>query len=225
MELCDLPRDIIKLIIQFCPYGQWFRLSKELSILASQAISPLNYRTSKGVLHWALAKDKILAVISLLKDPRIDPSVEDNFAIRYASQNGYKAIVEILLKDNRVKPEDQHNYAIRWASTNGHKEIVEILLKDSRVNPADKSNYAIRYATMNGHKEIVKILLQDHRVNPSDENNFAIRFASQNGHREIVEMLLQDHRVNPANSSGLNLPSAVRIASEKLSRWISSTFK
>jgi hypothetical protein len=72
MELCDLPRDVIILIIQFCPYGQWFRLSKELNTLASQVISPLKCRTSEnGVLIWAIKHNKILAVVSLLKDPRI----------------------------------------------------------------------------------------------------------------------------------------------------------
>jgi hypothetical protein len=85
MELCDFPKDIIKLIIQFCPFGQWFRLSKELNTLASQVISPLNSRISEnGALNWAIKNDKILAVIPLLKDPRIDPSIKNN--LRYDMQ-------------------------------------------------------------------------------------------------------------------------------------------
>jgi hypothetical protein len=50
---------------------------------------------------------------SLLKDPRIDPSVKKNYAIKYASKTGYKEVVEMLLKDNRVDPAANDNYALR----------------------------------------------------------------------------------------------------------------
>jgi hypothetical protein len=151
MELCDLPRDIIKMIIEFCPYGQWFRLSKELSTLASQAISPLNCRTSEnGALRWAVIRDKALAATSLLKDPRIDPSLDNNWAIRCASFVGQKEVVEILLKDNRVNPSDVDNQAVIWASWNGHTEIVEMLLQDKRVNPSDCNYETILYANKCG---------------------------------------------------------------------------
>jgi hypothetical protein len=113
MEFSDLPIDVVKLIIQYCPYGQWFRLSKELSTLASQVISPLNCRSC-----WAHRC-----------------SIEQNWAKQLASQHGHKETVEILLKDDRVDPSEYNNYAIRWASYYGHKEIVEMLLQDSRVDP------------------------------------------------------------------------------------------
>jgi ankyrin repeat protein len=162
MELCDLPRDIIQLIIEYCPYGQWFRLSKELNTLASQVISPLHYRTEdNGALCWAIIMDNPLAVISLLKDPRIFPHFE---AMRYACEFGHKEIIEILLKDDRVDPSKYCNSAIREACYSGHKEIVEMLLKDSRVDPTDNDNEAIQHASMNGHKEIVEMLLKDSRV-------------------------------------------------------------
>jgi hypothetical protein len=121
MDLCDLPRDIIKWIIQFCPYGQWFRLSKELSSLASQSISPVN------------------------------PAADYNYAIRCASEKGHKEVVEMLLKDSRVNPSAGNNWAIRYASGNGHKEIVEMLLKDSLVDPSADDNYAIRNASSSGN--------------------------------------------------------------------------
>jgi hypothetical protein len=40
----------------------------------------------------------------LLQDNRVDPSEDDNYAIRFAHQNGYKEIVDMLLKDSRVDP-------------------------------------------------------------------------------------------------------------------------
>ena len=101
MSLCNLPRDVIKLIIQYYPGSQWFQLSKELSSIASQAISPLDYRPNlfveNGALCWALENNKILAVLSLLKDPRIDPSKDDNFAMSSAIEHNFKEVVEKLL--------------------------------------------------------------------------------------------------------------------------------
>jgi hypothetical protein len=44
ISLCDLPKDVIKLIISFCPCPQWFTLCKQMKPLALQVISPLEYR-------------------------------------------------------------------------------------------------------------------------------------------------------------------------------------
>ena len=63
----------------------------------------------------------------------LDFSINDQYAIRWASENGYLQIVTSLLKDSRVDPSAEGQYAIKWASQNGHHEVVETLLKDSRV--------------------------------------------------------------------------------------------
>ena len=49
-------------------------------------------------------------------------------ALRWASGNGHKEIVELLLK-NGANIHDYKDEALRLASYNGHKEIVELLLK------------------------------------------------------------------------------------------------
>ena len=67
----------------------------------------------------------------------MDPSARDNYAIRLASENGHKEIVEMLLKDNRVDPKDKGNYAVRVAIKYGHEEIVKMLLQDNRFNLTD----------------------------------------------------------------------------------------
>jgi hypothetical protein len=45
----------------------------------------------------------------LLSDPRVDPSDENNYAIRLASYYGYLKIVKLLLSDPRVDPSDENN--------------------------------------------------------------------------------------------------------------------
>jgi hypothetical protein len=45
-----------------------------------------------------------------LKDKRVDPSDDNNHAIRYASYYGYYKVVELLLKDERI---DKNNQTIK----------------------------------------------------------------------------------------------------------------
>ena len=40
----------------------------------------------------------------LLADPRVDPSADNNYAIRWAAYNGHTEVVRLLLADPRVDP-------------------------------------------------------------------------------------------------------------------------
>jgi hypothetical protein len=71
----------------------------------------------------------------LLTLKNTDPTNNNNFAIRNASEKGHLEIVKLLLQHSKVDPTSKYNYAIRWASYNGHLEVVKLLLKDSRVDP------------------------------------------------------------------------------------------
>ncbi len=65
----------------------------------------------------------------LLRDDRVDPSIRNNYAIRYANANGHLSVVERLLQDERVDPSADDNYAICYASYNGHLQVVQRLLR------------------------------------------------------------------------------------------------
>ncbi len=140
----------------------------------------------------------------------VNPSREDNYAIRSASYHGYTEIVKLLLQDERVDPSAHNNYAIRLASNNGHTEVVKLLLQNKRVDPSAHNNYAIRLASNNGHTEVIKLLLQNKRVDPSADDNYPIELASENGHTEVVKLLLQDKRVDPSDLDNY----AIRYASK-----------
>ena len=74
----------------------------------------------------------------LLIDRRIDPSADNNDAIRLASYNGHTEIVRLLLADSRVDPR-YDNYAIRFASENGHAEVVKLLADRELMDKTKKS--------------------------------------------------------------------------------------
>jgi len=118
----------------------------------------------------AIKNDNAVVVKKMIDNGIVDPSADDNYAIRYASYTGYLGVVKVLLRDSRVDPSANDNYAIQYASEYGYTEVVKVLLQDSRVDPSADDNYAIQYASANGHLEIVKLLLQDKRVKNSLSN-------------------------------------------------------
>lgn len=124
----------------------------------------------------------------------VDCSMDDNFAIRFSSRNGYSKIVEMLLKIPSVDPCANNNEAIIFASKNGHIQTVDLLLKDKRSDPSAINNKSLIDACFNGRVDVVKRLLLDNRVNPSDRGNLAIKYALQQGHKIIVSLLLKHDR-------------------------------
>lgn len=141
----------------------------------------------------------------LLTDPRVNPQSRNNYAIRYASCNGYLDIVNLLLADSRVDPSANDNFALRMACWNGHAKVLSALLADSRVDPSANDNEAIQKASRFGHLEVVKLLLLDSRVDPSANDNYAIWFASWHDHTDVVKVLFADYRVNPLGRNTLRL--------------------
>ena len=112
---------------------------------------------------------------------KIDPSVGNNQAIRYASHYGHTNVVKLLLLDPRVDPTIDNNFSVSWASRYGHDKVVRLLLSDHRVDPSVNDNYPIRLASEKGHSTVVELVLLDPRVDPSVIDNYPIRLASENG--------------------------------------------
>jgi len=101
----------------------------------------------------------------------VDPSAQNNSAIRTASRGGHLSVVERLLQDGRVDPSAQNNSAIELASEYGHMSVVERLLQDERVIPTLSAMGAAR---SRGHDQIEERLIQV-RVRLSSTVNHSAR--------------------------------------------------
>jgi surface antigen len=166
----------------------------------------------------------VVRIDELLRDG-VNPSADDNAAIRWAAANGRVTVVQRLLQDKRVDPSAKDNWASFRAAANGHVYVVNCLLRDLRVDPSRaligyacgghvdqvewlllndrvdasaEDNDAIRLAAEHGHVAVIDALLRDKRIDPSAGFDYAIRWAAANGHATVVERLLQDARVSPA---------------------------
>lgn len=81
----------------------------------------------------------------LLQDPRVDPTIDINYDIRFSS---YQTKVVHL-----------HNTPLEIACYNGYIEIVQLLLEDGRVMSNPRVN-EVRCAHGGGHNKIVQLLLE-----------------------------------------------------------------
>ncbi|KAJ3030026.1 UNVERIFIED_CONTAM: hypothetical protein HDU68_010375 [Siphonaria sp. JEL0065] len=179
------------------------------------------------MFRWACASNYLEVAKILLKNPRTNPSANQNSPCHWSSKGGFNEILQLVLDDprfdptaghpniltsfaefnrvdemkrfiNHANPADGNNEAIYVASFSGHLEIVRLLLADPRVDPSDKASNCFMAAAQNNHIEVVQALLQDARVDPSAQNNFALEAAVDGGHTKLVEILLQDPRVDPS---------------------------
>ena len=135
----------------------------------------------------------LLQVCKLFNDVgvrKLDPSVENNYAILWASHTGHIDSARFLLGDSRDR------LAKRTTLSPASRASFDLLLPKV-VDPSMNNNEAIQTASQNGHAGVVKLLLADSRVDPSMGYNYAIRTARMNGHTQVVELLLADPRVNP----------------------------
>jgi Ankyrin repeats (3 copies) len=159
--------------------------------------------------------------------PLADPSVSDNYAIKYAVMKGYTIIVRLLLADSRTDPCVDDNLALRHALRYKQKEITQMLIKDDRFMAVAGGHEAMLSAIINddlellelllskkdvlrdgpiyitqasksGNLRIVKRLLQYPEVNPAAGRNSALIAAISSNHIQIARLLLKDGRVNPS---------------------------
>ena len=95
-------------------------------------------RLQHRIIATLLEAGDVYTFKQLLSNPesRVDPSSDNNYAIRMSCKNGHLELVELLLKHPMVSPQAEDDYCIRLASQNGHVEIVKLLLADDRVTPS-----------------------------------------------------------------------------------------
>lgn len=115
---------------------------------------------------------------------KVNPSVNNNEAIRIAARHGYYKIVEFLIEDDRVDVCVNNNEPLRMAARFGHYEVVQLLVDSGKV---DTNNETLRMATRYGHRSVVGLLLGCRGVDANDRE--ALQLAERYGHTEIVDLL------------------------------------
>lgn len=133
---------------------------KNITIL-SLLLSSSDKTIDKSKLLYSIAGCAPREIIaSLLNDTDVNPTLNNNAAIRKAVMHRNKDALAILLLDSRTDPSAMDNMALIEAATRGYLDITELLLSDSRVNPKARNNYAMMETERRGHREVVDLLLK-----------------------------------------------------------------
>ena len=223
----ELPYEIIYNITSFCDLNtklrceqvspQWksnvYWTENELQQALIRAIikndlSDVEYRLRHPKLGPEICDDavKFAARVGnemfelIVNDARVDPSADDNVALRFAVRRGNSNLVRRLLSDPRVDPGKDPHRVIRCAAMKGHTEVVRILMDHPGVGPRD-SDSALSVACRNGHLETVRLLLKNTRVSCRLWSPFQLRMASEHGHVQVVKCLLEDSRFVPSTEA------------------------
>jgi hypothetical protein len=136
-----------------------------------------------------------LKTVQRLIGEGVDPSLWDNYAIRWASIRGYTKMVERLLLDSRIDPNDW--VLFEEVCGKGHLEVVESLLLDSRVdNDIIMSNFGtpLSAAAEHCHVDIVKALLASPTVKFSGFDYQAMYLIFRYASIEVCELFIKDQR-------------------------------
>jgi ankyrin repeat protein len=140
---------------------------------------------------WASSNGYDKSVELFLSDERLDPALDDDFAIRLASSNGHPNVVRLLLANNKVNPGALFDYALRTATENNHIEIVKLLLNDSRVDLMNAENEAVITAIRKNYLDILKKFIE--KLEPKLSTNPVLYemmlTASSHGHLNIIKEL------------------------------------
>ncbi len=106
-------------------------------------------------LKTAIRTGNIVAVQLLLKDPRVNPALDNDQVLYRAIVAEQTEICELLLNDRRVNPDP---FVLLEAVRRQKIDIIKLLLKDDRVEFRENYNLARRAAEMKKNHEIVQLL-------------------------------------------------------------------
>ena len=113
------------------------------------------------LMQWAAIYGHLDILNILLKNPLVDPSSDNNFAICYSYL--YYDIVCRLLKDPRVDPSASDNLPLYQTSLYGDFDVVNRLLQDPRVIPHRSLIHIVREWSNPRTVEVLKhVILKNH---------------------------------------------------------------
>jgi ankyrin repeat protein len=120
-------------------------------------------------------------VVRYLHEHGADLTALDNYAVRWAAQNGHLDVIKYL-HENGADITAENNQAVSWAARKGYLDVVKYLHEQGADITAQK-NYALHLAAANGHLDIVRYL------HKHGEKFVGFSGAVRRGHLDIVKYM------------------------------------
>lgn len=191
--------------MEYDPHFIGFAIQKGYTDIALQMLRHKNFDPSKcyaDTLYPAVQFGRIEILKLLLNDTRVDPSNENNRALKIALYDihfTYDKTTGITTPKNvpfvRQLEFSNSNHVYRRKNSEHREQVVKMLISDANVDKSIDYNEILKYGSKYGWTDIVKLAMTKPNVDPSLENNYAMIVAAYNGHVNIVKLLLMDNRV------------------------------
>lgn len=205
--------DILSLITQFLPDGQWlnFALSSKTIMRNLEARKYIKVtRVESSLVRWAILLGYVMNVqtsyviaadgdLELLLWAYANECPWDEWTYNIAAKNGHVKILE-WARENR------HFFADNIGAYANEKARDWLQIETSQFEPYDSD---LLGATYRGKPYIVSLLLKDGRANPVANNNWVIRTAVKENYSEITALLLKDGRADPRANENEAMHAAV----------------
>ncbi|KAJ3028365.1 UNVERIFIED_CONTAM: hypothetical protein HDU68_001831 [Siphonaria sp. JEL0065] len=117
-----------------------------------------NIRLGNYALYSAIEGEHSDVVLFLLSLSEVDPSANDNRAIREAAYSNFE-ILKMLVQDRRVDPTVDDDYVLRRVCALEKMDAVEFLVALPHVNPSAGNDYCLRISKERSNWGIVQLLL------------------------------------------------------------------
>jgi len=169
-------------------------LKDPLSIIYSEMSDLIEYPLF-GFIH-ACEHNSLKCVRMFLENPKLDPSENDNYALKTTIQNKRMKLLKLLLEDDRIKIDDEREDLLILGVKDDDLKLVKIALGagKKKLEGADAFIYACQLNRIDALRLILKYTL----ANPGVNSNFALQESIKFGHLDIVKNLLKDKRVDPS---------------------------
>ena len=143
-----------------------------------------------NVFHHAIMNDLPRIVSRLLNDPRIDPTIREEY-IMEALTESYHEVLDLIIADERIDiTRGSEGGALENAIYNEQAGAVRSLLRDQRTHIKHSDlEYAVEY----GDVDTIRVLLDDGRYDPS--LNELLTIARNAGRDDIVQVILEDRDI------------------------------
>lgn len=144
--------------------------------------------------------------LELLKDHRVDPSVNNSSFFIHACHNGPLEIVRALLSDKRVDCCTFVCEGLVKACESGRTDIISELLKEPRIDPTVCQEKCLSAAVRYNRPWTMAVLLHDPRIDPTIKDNWIIREVEQYrlryDYRVIYKLLMEHPKVSSTYKKG-----------------------
>jgi len=199
-----------EIIIQCCKYNYYEIIKRVLDYIQSSEIHIIHVKNVFANQHYQLfqllytlpfvykaplnsifaeacALGQIAIVKTMLINPNIDPSHQNNKALNNAVEYKQYNIVKLLIDSNRVNQNIIHNCALRIAIANNNIMMVKLLFTDPRLDISDFNLLNIQNIMKN--QEIFEYILNSNNINHIFINKCIYSYLISNNIEKIKDLV------------------------------------